>query len=247
MLKEARFSIILESLNERNYLSLHELMKITNSSESTIRADLVTLANEGKIIRIRGGAQAVNKDLVSYELSLEEKQIIEVDAKKQIAEYAAQFVNEDSIIYLDAGTTTIYILDYIDKNKVTIITNSLTIAKKAKIRGFKVLVVGGDIKLKTDAFVGPVALDIINNFTFDVGFFGANGVTVNEGITTPELEEALVKKTAMARCNKIYILVDHTKIGVRTAITFYPFIGKEIITDKLINKNYKDLGIVEAK
>ncbi len=247
MLKEARFSLILETLNERNYLSLQELMKITNSSESTIRADLVALANEGKIIRLRGGAQALNKDLVSYELSLEDKQTIEVEAKKKIAEYAAQFVNEDSIIYIDAGTTTIFILDYIDKNKVTIVTNSLTIAKKAKVRSFKVIVIGGDIKLKTDAFVGPVALDIINNFTFDVGFFGANGVTLDEGITTPEIEEALVKKTAMARCNKLFVLVDHTKVGVRTAVTFHPFIGHEIITDKLFNRNYKNKGIVEAK
>ena len=247
MLKEARHSIILESLNERNYLSLHDLMKLTDSSESTIRADLVLLANEGKLIRLRGGAQALDKNVVTYELSNEDKFSIEIDAKRRIAEYAAKFVNEKSIIYIDAGTTTIQLLDFITAKQVSIVTNSLSIAKKAKIKGFKVYVCGGDIKLNTDAFIGALAQDIISRFSFDVGFFGANGVDIVHGITTPEIEEALVKQLAMSKCNKVYVLVDHSKLGIKTAVTFHPFIGKEIITDKITNNDFLNKGIMEAK
>lgn len=247
MLKEERHSIILESVNERNYVSLHDLMELTSSSESTIRADLVELAKIGKIIRLRGGAQAIDRDVVSYELSNETKMSIEVDSKKSIAEYAARFVKDNTMIYVDAGTTTIHLIDYITAKSVAIVTNSLSIAKKAKINGFKVYVVGGDIKLTTDAFIGSLAQDIILRFTFDVGFFGANGIDFVQGITTPEVEEAIIKQTAMSKCKKIYVLADHTKIGVKTAVTFHPFIGSEIITDKILNSNYQYKGILEVQ
>ena len=247
MLKEARHSIILESLNERFYLSLHEIMKLTNSSESTIRADLIELANERKLIRLRGGAQALNKDVVAYELSNEDKMSIEVDAKRKIAEYAAKLIKDHNVVYIDAGTTTIHMIDFITAQQISIVTNSLSIAKKAKIKGYKVYVTGGDIKLATDAFVGALTQDIISCFSFDVGFFGANGIDIVEGITTPEVEEALVKQTAMSRCRKVYVLVDHSKIGIKTAVTFHPFIPEEIITDRITNNYYQNKGMLEVK
>lgn len=247
MLKEERFANILKIVNESGYVSLHDLMNLTNSSESTIRADLVELGKEGKIIRLRGGAQAINKNVVSYELSNKAKKDIEPDAKKVIGEYAAKLVKDNSVIYIDAGTTTIHMVNFINAKNVTIITNSLSIGVKAKLRGFKVNVTGGDIKLNTDAFIGALAQDIISHFTFDMGFFGVNGIDTKEGITTPELEEALVKKMAMSRSKQIYVLADHTKFGVKTAVNFHPFVGEEIITDKITNADYLNKGIMEVK
>ena len=247
MLKEARYSKILETVNERNFVSFHDLMQITNSSESTIRADLIVLANEGKIIRLRGGAQAIDKDQINYELGNETKMEIEIDAKKRIAQYASTLIKDRSTIYVDAGTTTLHLIDYIDAKAISIVTNSLSIARKAKLRNFKVYVIGGDIKLSTDAFVGSLAQDIVNRFSFDIGFFGCNGIDFVQGITTPEVEEAIIKQTAMSKCKKLYILADHSKIGVKTAVTFHPFIGREIITDKITNNNYINKGILEVR
>jgi len=247
MLKEARYSKILETVNERNFVSFHDLMKLTNSSESTIRADLVVLANEGKLIRLRGGAQAIDKDQINYELGNETKMVIEIDAKKRIAQYAASLIKDRSTVYVDAGTTTLHLIDFITAKEVSIVTNSLSIARKAKLRNFKVYVIGGDIKLSTDAFVGSLAQDIVNRFSFDVGFFGCNGIDFVQGITTPEVEEAIIKQTAMSKCKKLYILADHTKLGVKTAVTFHPFIGSEIITDKITNNNYINKGILEVR
>lgn len=247
MLKEARYSKILETVNERNFVSFHDLMELTNSSESTIRADLVVLANEGKLIRLRGGAQAIDKDQINYELGNETKMVIEIDAKKRIAQYAASLIKDRSTVYVDAGTTTLHLIDFITAKEVSIVTNSLSIARKAKLRNFKVYVIGGDIKLSTDAFVGSLAQDIVNRFSFDIGFFGCNGIDFVQGITTPEVEEAIIKQTAMSKCKKLYILADHTKLGVKTAVTFHPFIGSEIITDKITNNNYINKGILEVR
>ncbi|MCR5505743.1 MAG: DeoR/GlpR family DNA-binding transcription regulator [Bacilli bacterium] len=247
MLKEARLSLILQAVNERNYVSLHDLMALTDSSESTIRADLIALAKEGKIIRLRGGAQAISGEVVSYELSNEIKMDIEYDAKRKIGQHAASLIKDRATIFIDAGTTTIHILDYINAKDIYIVTNSLSIAKKAKINGYKVTVTGGDIKLSTDAFVGSLAQEIISHFTFDVGFFGCNGVDITNGVTTPEVEEALIKQAAMNRCKRVFILADSTKFGIKTAITFHPFIGSEFITDKITNNKFLDKGIVEVK
>lgn len=246
MLKEARYSIILETVNERLFVSFHDLMKLTNSSESTIRADLVELASEGKLIRLRGGAQAIDKDQISYELGNETKMGIEIDAKKRIAQQASNLIKDRSTVYIDAGTTTLQLIDFIKAKDISIVTNSLSIAKKAKLKGYKVYVIGGDIKLSTDAFVGSLAQDIVTRFSFDMGFFGCNGIDFIQGITTPEVEEAIIKQTAMSKCKKIYILADHTKFGVKTAVTFHPFIGEEIITDKILNNNYLNKGIMEV-
>ena len=106
MLKQARINKILEVVNEDKYVSLQSLMILTGSSESTVRADLVELDRQGKLIRLRGGAQAINQDASSYELSVEDKMAIQVEAKRGIASLAASLVKDGMVIYLDAGTST---------------------------------------------------------------------------------------------------------------------------------------------
>lgn len=246
MLKEARLSTIVSAVEERKYVSLHDLMRLTKSSESTIRADLIELSNAGRIIRLRGGAQALNSETLSYELSLEAKMEIQVDAKKRIACEAAKLIKDNSVIYIDAGTTTYYLCDYIEARGVKIMTNSMAIAKKLTAKGFLVYVAGGELKNITDAFIGPMTREIISKFNFDLGFFGVNGIDLQQGFTTPDYEEAVVKRTAMGQCKQAYVLADHSKFGVVTSVQFHPFSPTEIICDRIHNDSYKGLGIKEA-
>ena len=247
MLKEERLAEILDIINQKNYVNIKELQSLTNSSESTIRADLVELANEKKIIRLHGGAQALNKNSISYELSIQDKMEIQVDAKKNIAEYAAKLIENNSTIYIDAGTTTYYLADYITAKNVTIVTNSVIIARRFKVKGYQVYVIGGEYKLKTEAFIGTVAKEILAKFHFDSSFIGCNGVDLESGFTTPDIEEALIKGQAMNQSSNSYILADHSKFDVKTAVRFYGFEGTKIITDVITNKKYLEKGIIEAK
>ncbi len=246
MLRQKRRDLILDALSERKYLSLGDLISLTGASESSIRADLVELGAEGKLIRLRGGAQALNNESSSFELSVEAKMGIEVEAKRAIAAFAATLIKEGSFVYLDAGTSTYYLAEAIQAVQITVVTNSLTLAKKMKERGYPVYVVGGEFKLTTDAFIGSMTREILSRFTFDVGFFGTNGIDLQQGLTTPDYEEAMVKKAAMEQCAKAYVLADHTKFGVRTAVTFHPFRPEEIITDRLDRDEFDHLGIKEV-
>ena len=246
MLKEARFSTILEAVSERKYVSLRTLMELTQSSESTIRADLIELDRMGKLLRLRGGAQALNDASISYELSIEEKMAIQLPAKRAIAEKAASLVRTGQMIYVDAGTSTYAFIDALEVPGIKIVTDSYFIAKKAHQKGYTTYVIGGEFKASTDAFIGPMAQEILNRFRFDVGFFGTNGIDLKQGFTTPDVEEAAIKMKAMSQCDSLYVLADNSKFDVVTAVRFHPFEGNILITDEITKPHYQGLGILEA-
>lgn len=248
MLKNLRLEMILNLVNDNEYVSLHELMKKTNSSESTIRADLVLLEKEGKIIRLHGGAKSIKDiDLNSLELNMNEKSSLNVKEKEEIAKFSATLIKDNSLVYIDAGTTTSYLCDYITSTGNTFITNSMTIAQKLARKKFKVYVTGGEIKLTTDAFVGTFPIETIKKFSFDVGFFGSNAVSLKQGYTTPDFEEAIIKKTALERSKKAYVLADFSKIGLESRVKFASFDDAILITNKLKDKYYRKKNVIEAK
>ena len=246
MLKQARQSKILTAVNERKYVSLSDLIALTGASESSIRADLIELDRAGKLLRLRGGAQALNDETTSYELSLEEKMSIQLPAKRTIAAKAVALVQPGQMIYIDAGTSTHAFIEALDVPNVKVVTNSYSIGRRASQKGYVTYVIGGEFKATTDAFVGPMAQEILNRFRFDVGFFGTNGVDLKQGFTTPDIAEAAIKMKAMSQCDSIYVLADSSKFDVVTAISFHPFDGAIIITDEITKPHYRDLGIMEA-
>lgn len=247
MLKEVRFSTILEAVNAQKYISLHALMELTHSSESTIRADLIELAKEGKLLRLRGGAQALNDESLSYELSVEDKMGIQYVQKKLIAQKAVTLIKPGMVIYLDAGTSTFALAEELNVPNVQVFTNSVLIARKVVSKGYKSYTVGGELRYSTDAFVGPMAEGVLSSFRFDLGFFGTNGVDLECGCTTPGVEEASIKKKAISQCREAYFLADSSKFDVVTSVQFHPFDPTHVITDSICKERYENLGILEAK
>lgn len=247
MLKNLRLQMILDLLSEKEYVSLHELMKKTSSSESTIRGDLVHLEKEGKIIRLHGGAKSIQNNKTSLkELNMNEKASLHVDEKNSIAQYAASLIKDNTLVYIDAGTTTSCLCDYIKSSGNIFVTNSMTIAQKLTKRKYKVYVTGGEIKLSTDAFVGSFPVETIKRFTFDIGFFGANAISLSQGYTTPDYEEAMIKKTALNRSIKAYVIADNSKLGFEQGVKFASFNEATLITDKIKNKEYKKENVLEV-
>ena len=246
MLKEERQSLILKKVEEQGFATLQELAEYIGSSENTIRGDLNELSSMGALIRIRGGAQCVDAHSLSYEPTMEDKMGVEVEAKKAIAAYAATLIKDHSVIYIDAGTSAYYLAEALSAKDVKIMTNSMHIARPLCKKGYQVYVTGGEFKQTTDVFIGPMTREIISKFNFDMGFFGVNAIDLEQGLSTPDYEEAVVKKTAIAQCSKVYFLADHSKFGSKTSVNFHPFKGEEIITDKILIPSYKDQGIKEV-
>ncbi len=248
MLRNLRFEKILEELERKEYVSLHELMDITSSSESTIRGDLVYLEKQGKINRLHGGAKSLKSGPSSFqELDMNEKASLNVEKKRTIAEFAATLIEDNSFVYVDAGTTTSLLCDCIISKGNVFLTNSMTIAEKLKRKNYKVYVTGGELKLTTDAFLGSFPIETIKRFTFDVGFFGANAVSLKQGYTTPDYEEAVIKKTALERCVSAFVLADSTKIGLESRVSFASFKDAKLITDSIPDEDYRKDNVLEVK
>ncbi len=245
MLKNKRLQKILELVNKQGEVSLHVLMRETQSSESTIRADLVQLEKEKKLVRVHGGAQALEQTS-ALEASVNSRYMKNLEEKKRVAQCAASLIKNDSIIYMDAGTTTACMCDYINVRNLTVVTNSLTIAHILTAKHYTVYVTGGMLKSELECFLGAFTKEIINKFTFDIGFFGTNGISIEQGFTTPNYEEAVVKQTAFDRCKKIYVLSDQSKFGNVSGVSFGDLNKATIITDKR-PKNFYVSTVVEVK
>ena len=130
MLTEERHSMIIKAVNERASVTIAELSEILNVSASTVKRDLIILANEGKIIKVRGGAMSKNDSFSSVEKNVEEKSAICTEEKNSIAGYAAKLIEKGDFVFLDAGTTTEKMIDHLTVRDVTFVTNGFIHAKK---------------------------------------------------------------------------------------------------------------------
>ena len=244
MLSEQRQEMILKFLEEKRSIMVSELTELLDISESTARRDITVLDRAGKLVKVFGGAVAVENNVLSREPTVAQKEEVCREEKMRIARYAARLIRGEDFVYLDAGTTTGYILDFLEETGATFVTNAVSHAQRLAARGIHVLLVGGTLKGSTEAVVGTTAALMLHDYHFTVGFFGANGVSRSAGFTTPEVNEALVKKTAAGQCRKSYVLCDHTKFHVVSPVTFARLSGKTILTDEC-PEEFRDVeGIV---
>lgn len=220
MLTEQRYEIILKLLEEKNSITVAEVKDLLNTSESTVRRDITALHNAGKLVKVFGGAVALDRTVATHEPTVEQKATVNVEAKQLVAARAAALIQPEDFVYLDAGTTTASMLSFLTEKSAIFVTNAVAHAKTLAAAGFRVYLVGGELKGSTEAVVGNQALMNLQSYHFTKGFFGTNGISRQSGLTTPDMNEAMVKKTAMGQCRECFILADHSKFGNVSSVTF---------------------------
>lgn len=232
MLKEERFSKIIELVNEKGSVKTTEVSEALDTSLATVRRDLNELNALNKIVKVFGGASSIkNAQFISTEEDLDYKLKINTKEKDLIGKFAASLISENDFVYLDAGTSVEALIDYISAENTYYVTNSLTIGKKLSLIGKKVFIVPGEFKKGTGALIGASTCEYLDNFNFSIGFFGTNGIHEQVGFTTPDINEAMVKSKAISRCNKVYFLADSSKFGKVSKVTFSNNPNLEIITN----------------
>lgn len=232
MLTEERFSKILSILESMGSVTVQQLMTELGASESTIRRDLNTLDAEGKLTKVHGGAILKNGKYSTHDDEVLTRKEKNREAKMKIAKYAAGLIQPGDFVYLDAGTTTELMIDYLEHRQITFVTNAIGHAKKLAEKGFTVYLLGGEFKAVTEAIVGEEAVTTLDKYNFTKGFWGANGVSPQKGFSTPELKEAMVKKKSMENCLESYVLADESKWNQISSITFAAFEDATVITTK---------------
>lgn len=245
MLTQERYQMILQILNEKNAVTVSELAQAIGTSESTIRRDLNSLADMGKLNKVFGGATSIRQTTGVFEDTVSSREAIMSDNKNAIAAYSATLIKDDDFVYIDAGTTTSRLIDYITNYKATYVTNGISHARKLIQKGLTAYIIGGRMKPATEAVVGAKGIESINSFNFTKAFMGANGIDIDTGFTTPDVEEALIKEAAIKKSYMSFVLADHTKFGHVFPVTFSKLKKCCIITDFLTDKRYADITVVK--
>lgn len=248
LLTEERYSVILEMVKQNKSVKLPELCERLGASESTVRRDLTQLDEKGLLKKVHGGAiSAEDHSFSVVEQDVEAKSKLFNEEKIAIARYAASLVEDGDFVFLDAGTTTGYMIDFLPEKNVTFVTNAFVHAKRLAQRGFTVYIPAGEIKLTTEAIVGAECVNSLQSYNFTKSFLGANGISLAAGVSTPDRNEASVKSTAVQNSRIAYILSDHSKFGQISAVTFAKLGRVRLITDKLSEENKKYVSKVNVK
>lgn len=224
MLQSKRFEIILNKLKKKGEVQVTTLSKELNISESTIRRDLLDLHLQGKLVRVHGGATLGDVKQIfsdSYELQMEERMMLQPEEKKKVAKQAEKFIQDGQCVFIDGGTSTVNIIDELQYRDVKIVTNSELIIKRLNNPVAQITLLGGDYLEKYKMTVGPLALNGIQQFNFDACFLSCAGIDFDDNMSyTAELHTLEIKKQAMKQSLHHYLLVDHSKVGVKGFCNF---------------------------
>lgn len=245
MLAEQRFEAILRELSDNRAASVSRLCQLTGASEATIRRDLNILSRQGKLSKVHGGAVLSGGAFQGEEPDVGTKALLHQDEKERIAHYAAGLINDDDVVYLDAGTTTVRMVEYLKGSGATFVTNGIACAQRLMELGLRGYVLGGFLKPGTWAVVGTGALEELGKYNFTKAFLGINGITIRQGFTTPDPEEAAIKTKAAEQAYLTFVLADSSKFELVSAVTVLPLEKATIITERLPDPGYLEHTVIK--
>ncbi len=235
-----RRAMIIKELDLNGRVNVSELSKKFNVSEVTIRNDLAQLEKKNILIRARGGALKIDPVGIDYHIS--EKDKINIKAKQAIGRKAAEFVNEGDTIMIDSGTTAMELVRNLrERKELTVISNALNIANQlSKNSNISIIIPGGFLRNKSFSLVGTPAEKSLRNYFCDKLFLGVDGLDIDYGLSTPNIEEAHFNSTMIEMSNQVIVLADSSKIYKRSLAFICPISKIDIIiTDSGITNDQK--------
>lgn len=249
MLREKRQQQILEQLHRDGAVEISQLCKAFDVTEMTIRRDLDALTQTNKVIRTYGGAMLANQDSIS-ELSIDKRLQSNRDAKNAIARKALEYVQSGKIIYLDSGTTCLYVARLAPRDlQNVVVTNGLNIAQELLMRPYSsVLLTGGDVRANTNACRGALAEEMMKRFRIDTAFLGTNNVGEDGFLYIGNAAESGIKKTVISVSAEIFVLADSSKLNSYNLLS-YAHLSEisHLVTDDGIDastlKRYRKMGV----
>ncbi len=238
MYPEERQQAIAAQVLSRGRASVTELAQAYDVTTETVRRDLAVLDRAGIVRRVHGGAVPV-RALHVVEPGVDEREVTRAEHKEAIARAAAEFLPlAGATVLFDAGTTTARVASMLPVDReFVVVTNSVPIAARlATMPSVTLQLLGGRVRGLTQAAVGEPVLRSLDTLRVDIAFIGANGISVRHGLSTPDSDEAAVKR-AMVRCaNYVVVLADSSKIGHEEFVSFAPIDSVDaLVTDSEIS------------
>lgn len=209
----ARKQRILQRLEKNGSAGVAELAEELEVSSMTIRRDLASLAESGLVTVEHGGAVLNSGSLFERNMML--KKDTYADEKSRIAQKALEYINSGDSIFLDAGTTVNCLAGLLgSKKNIIVLTHSLLVANQtANMKGLRVIMCPGEFREDSLAFMGPLTDEFVTGFTIDTLFLGIEGISLENGVSVPDIVDGVTKKSLLQNAKKVICLVDSSKFG----------------------------------
>ena len=204
---------ILERARADGRVEVKRLADDLDVTPETVRRDLTALERLGVLRRVHGGAIPVER--LGFEPAVADREERLAGQKERIAKLALDELPDGGSIIIDAGTTTVRIARMLPTDReLMVVTHALPVANLlVSMPNVTVYLLGGIVRARTLAAVGDWTRSNLADVFVDVAFLGTNGISVEHGLTTPDLAEASVKRALVAAARRTVVLADHTKVG----------------------------------
>ncbi|MDT5009203.1 MAG: DeoR family transcriptional regulator, fructose operon transcriptional repressor [Mycobacterium sp.] len=237
MYAEERQQAIASLVMSRGRAAVTDLAQTYDVTTETVRRDLAALERAGLLRRVHGGAVPV-RALRIVEPDVLERESTRADHKDAIARAALEFLPiTGGSVLIDAGTTTGRVAALLPADRdLVVVTNSVPIAARlATMPSLSLHLLGGRVRGLTQAAVGEPALRLLDTLRVDVAFIGTNAISAGHGLSTPDSEEAAVKRAMVHAANYVVVVADSSKVGREDLVSFAPIDRVDVlITDSEI-------------
>lgn len=228
-------------------VSLDELCEVFEVSKNTVRRDVNEIIKSEGYEKVYGGVEFVR----NYLLPFEERNQRAMQKKEKIASLAASEIKEGDIVFIDSGTTTQYMPDFLERSiQITVLTNSLNIINKfALFPNVNLIIIGEIFKRKTNSFVGLDKINSLDKYNIHKAFMAATAASVESGLTNSDNQEYDIKRNVVNKAIKKYVLLDDEKFGKSALVTYArldqmdTIITNEILTDDFMS-HFKKSNVV---
>ncbi len=207
-----RHQQILSLLSRQGRLRLTEIMGRFSISEATARRDLESLADQGKLQRVHGGAILLEQ--APPELPILQRTDEQAAEKARIGRAAAGLIAENETVFLGSGTTVLEVARNLQhRRNLTVITNSLPVLNTlAGAQGITVISLGGTLRDTELSFIGHITEQALMEIRADKVIMGTRGISLKHGLTNDYLEETMTDRAILGIGAQVILVADHSKI-----------------------------------
>jgi DeoR family transcriptional regulator, fructose operon transcriptional repressor len=235
---------ILQIIEQKGEVSVKDLAEFADTSEVTIRRDLIQLASDNLLYRTHGGAMPLSS--INSPINFLQKSAQNASQKDYICRLAAQEIQDGDIIFMDCGSTVFRLCQFIKNKRIKVVTNSLPVVYELMNSEVSVNLIGGEVDSDRQAVHGIIAIEHIKRYSVNKAFLGIDGISIARGLTALSEKEAQITLTMMQQAQNTYILCDSSKINQDKYLQFADILSvTNIITDaedELINI-FRAIGI----
>ncbi|WP_297740222.1 DeoR/GlpR family DNA-binding transcription regulator [uncultured Tessaracoccus sp.] len=244
-----RLVALLDMVHDRGAMSLVELAEHLGASPATIRRDVVELASQGLVERTHGSVRAAAS--ADGELPFHLRDTRQVTVKRAIGRRAALEIpfGRHAVAFTGGSTTATVLRELSERRDLTVITNSISIGlQAAELNMEKVLIAGGVLRPNSLELGGPLTESTMNLMHIDTAIVGADGCTVEHGLTTHDDVEARTNRAMVQRAARVVATLDSSKIGHVTKATILGMRNVDVlITDdgasQKVLRRIRELGV----